>query len=103
GFLPWLSTAASRGANPAPVQDRNPPLILARFLHANRKSNALENAQLIKPACTMALRTATRVGSETGTIGSRSVSSTLPSSESAYLTGAGLDSMKRLVCSGISL
>ena len=35
----------------------------------------------------MALRTATRVGSVTGTIGSRSFSSILPSSESAYFTG----------------
>src|SRR6185437_5527861 len=59
--------------------------------------------QLIRPACTMALRTAMRVVSETGTIGSRSVSSILPSSDIAYLTGAGLDSMKRLLCSGISL
>jgi len=52
---------------------------------------------------TIALRTATRVGSDTGTIGSRSFSSILPSSDSAYLTGAGFDSMNRLVCSGISL
>ena len=51
----------------------------------------------------MALRTATRVGSDTGTIGRRSVSSILPSSDSAYFTGYGLLSMKRLVCSGISL
>ena len=52
---------------------------------------------------TMALRTATRVGSDTGTIGRRNFSSILPSSDRAYFTGDGLDSMKRLVCSGISL
>ena len=39
----------------------------------------------------MALRTAIRVGSDTGTIGSRNFSSILPSSDSAYFTGAGLD------------
>jgi len=50
----------------------------------------------------MALRTATRVGSDTGTIGRRNFSSILPSSDRAYFTGDGLDSMKRLVCSGIS-
>src|ERR1700752_4222435 len=59
--------------------------------------------QLIRPACTMALRTAARVGSDTGTIGKRSFSSILPSSDNAYFTGAGLDSMNRLVCRGISL
>ena len=46
--------------------------------------------QLISPACTMASRTAARVFSATGTIGSRTVSAHLPSSDSAYLTGAGL-------------
>ena len=51
----------------------------------------------------MALRTAARVGSDTGTIGSRSFSSILPSSDSAYFTGAGLLSMNRFMCSGISL
>ena len=49
------------------------------------------DAQLIRPACTMALRTATRVGSDTGTIGSRSFSSILPSSDIAYLIGDGLE------------
>ena len=41
----------------------------------------------------MASRTAACVFSATGTIGSRTVSAHLPSSDSAYLAGAGLVSM----------
>ena len=52
---------------------------------------------------TTALRTATRVDSWHGTIGRRSFSSILPSSDIAYLIGAGLVSMNRFMCSGISL
>ena len=40
---------------------------------------------------------------DAGTIGSRTVLAHLPSSDSAYLTGAGLVSTNRLMCSGASL
>ena len=56
-----------------------------------------------QPACTMASRTAPCAFSLAGTIGSRTVSAHLPSSDSAYLTGAGLVSTNRLMCSGVEL
>jgi len=46
---------------------------------------------LSKPACTIALRTAVLALSDSGTIGSRAVSSHFPISEIAYLIGAGDD------------
>ena len=53
--------------------------------------------QLMRPACTMALRTTARVVSETGTMGRRASSLILPSSERAYLAGAGLVSTNSAV------
>src|SRR5579885_1305758 len=51
----------------------------------------------------MASRTAACALSLAGTIGSRTILAHLPSSDSAYLTGAGEVSTKRLMCSGASL
>src|SRR6476620_5466584 len=61
-----------------------------------------QHDQFSSPAWTMAWRTAALVLSATGTIGSRTVSEHLPSTESAYFTGAGLVSRNKAVCSGIS-
>src|SRR5262249_52877843 len=60
-------------------------------------------AQFIRPAWTMASRTAVLVLSATRTIGRRTVSAHLPNTERAYLTGAGLVSTNKAVCNGISL
>ena len=51
----------------------------------------------------MASRTAACVFSVAGTIGRRTVLAHLPISDSAYLTGAGLVSTNRLMCSGAQL
>src|SRR5947209_494657 len=54
------------------------------------------------PACTMASRIATRVGSVSGTIGSRTFSLIRPRTESAYLGPAGLGSKNRAACNGVN-
>ena len=59
--------------------------------------------QLIRPACTIASRTAFCAFSDAGTIGSRTEFSHLPISDIAYLIGAGLVSMNRFWCNGESL
>ena len=51
----------------------------------------------------MASLTAARVLSFTGTMGNRTVSLHLPTSDNAYFTGAGLVSRNRAVCNGINL
>src|SRR3984957_7040703 len=43
-LLPWLSTAASNGPNPAPVQDRNSSLYFKAFSSREPASTSLENA-----------------------------------------------------------
>jgi len=68
-------------------------------LHAGLRpqANSAQRYQLIRPACTMASRTAAWAFSLAGTMGSRTFVEHLPISDSAYLIGAGDVSTKRLM------
>ena len=65
--------------------------------------NARSPRQLIRPAWTMASRTAVCAFSVAGTMGKRTLGEHFPISDNAYLIGAGEVSTKRFMCNGASL